>query len=62
MGGTEDVVRAATLFGCKVGKLLTTYLELQPIKLLQWLTYGGGKEVKADVGRCTLEDPSKIGN
>ena len=37
-------------------------LELQPINLLQWLTYGGHKEVKTDVGRCTLEDPSKIGN
>ncbi|RVW20006.1 hypothetical protein CK203_106618 [Vitis vinifera] len=37
-------------------------LELQPIILLQWLTFRGNKEVEAGVGRCTLEDPSKIGN
>ncbi|RVW15143.1 hypothetical protein CK203_083385 [Vitis vinifera] len=36
--------------------------ELQPRNLLLWLTYGGGKEMEAVVGRCTLEDLSKIGN
>ncbi|RVX14364.1 hypothetical protein CK203_017180 [Vitis vinifera] len=28
----------------------------------EWLIFGGDKEVVVGVGRCTLEDPSKIGN
>ncbi|RVW44210.1 hypothetical protein CK203_089437 [Vitis vinifera] len=45
------------------GKVLTLdRLQLQPINLLQWLTYGGGKGLEAAVERCTLEDLSKIGN
>ncbi|KAL6320414.1 hypothetical protein AAG906_007111 [Vitis piasezkii] len=62
VGGTENVDRAIALFGCKVGKLPTTYLELQPINLLQWLTYGGRKEMEMVVKRCTSEDLSNIGN
>ncbi|RVW99066.1 60S ribosomal protein L22-2 [Vitis vinifera] len=36
--------------------------ELQLIILMQWLTFGGDKEVEAGAGRYTLEDLSKIGN
>ncbi|RVW28460.1 hypothetical protein CK203_096161 [Vitis vinifera] len=59
VGGTKDVDRAAALFGCRVRKLPTTYLAHKTTSVADlW----GGKEVKADVGRCTLDDPSKFGN
>ncbi|RVW89155.1 hypothetical protein CK203_040263 [Vitis vinifera] len=53
VGGVEDVDRVAVVFGCKVGNLPITYLVAD---------LGRDKEVVAGVGRCTLEDPFKIGN